>query len=208
MIYKKFITVLVFFIVILLEISVYAFEEYVHAILNKLPEGWTLVEKKINVVPVGFYNKNNKGELYILCGPKKINWHWKDRNGNWHSEAIAFESLEIWMFKGDYRPGLKTYLTIKGPILPTKVYKSSKIIVYANPSHKLTISKDDFKGLTKKNQSQCIRMTQLVTIPYPGLTGKKTSEWPSNPEKKRRQRDDEKEQRDAVSLLTSASEMA
>lgn len=147
----RVITILVFVTIVLGQTCpLSAFEEYAYEILSKAPEGWKIAEKRLNAVPEGFSNKYIKGELYVFCGPKKVNWNWKDRTGNWHREALAHESLEVWILPGEYGPGIKTYLTIKGPILPTKVYQSQSVVVYAMPSHRLITSQDEFNRLTSK----------------------------------------------------------
>jgi hypothetical protein len=126
------------------------FEEYAQAILARAPQGWSIAEKRVNVVPEGFYNKDTTGELYIFCGPNKVTWNWKDRAGNWHREPLAHESLEIWLFPGDYRPGIRTYLSLKGPVLPTLVYDSERVRVYVMPSHRLIVTDDEFNKSIRK----------------------------------------------------------
>lgn len=128
----------------------YGFEEYAQAILSKAPEGWAIAEKRINIVPEGFHNTDVKGELYVFCGPNKVTWNWKDMAGNWHCEELAHETLEVWILPGNYRPGIGTYLRIKGPVLPSKVYDSKIVKVYVQPSHRLTISKDEFNKIATK----------------------------------------------------------
>jgi hypothetical protein len=130
--------------------ALYTFEEYAQAILSKAPTGWAIAEKQTNVVPEGFHNTDAKGELYVFCGPRKVTWNWKDIAGDWHHEELAYETLEVWIFPSNYRPGIGTYLTIKGPVLPSKVYDSQTVKVYVKPSHRLTISKDEINKKATK----------------------------------------------------------
>lgn len=145
------------------------FAEYAHAILSRAPTGWAIAEKRLNVVPEGFLNKDVKGELYVFCGPKKVIWNWKDSGDNWHHDAIAYESLEIWLLPGNYSPGIKTYLTIKGPVLPSKVYDSQALKVYAMPSHRLIITENEFNKLIHK----------ATTMYWNDSGGKHELSWPN-----------------------------
>jgi hypothetical protein len=148
--WKTIFVLLLGFIVLGTTISFSAFENYMDQILSKAPSGWAILEKRINAVPMGFHNKDIKGELYIICGPKKVSWNWKDKIGNWHREDLAHESLEIWIFPWDYSPGASTYFNIKGPVLPEKVYESHKAKVYAKPSHRLIIPEEQFNNMVSK----------------------------------------------------------
>jgi hypothetical protein len=119
-----------------------SFEKYAETILSMAPLGWVIAERHTNAVPEGFRNKKIKGTLYVFSGPKKVTWNWKAHNGEWNHEDLAYEALEIWIFPGNYRPGVKTYLKIKGPILPSKIYASKHVRVYAKPSHRLIVEKE------------------------------------------------------------------
>lgn len=126
------------------------FHKYINAILEIAPCGWKIAKICPNLVPNVFYNKFPPGQLIILSGPNNVMWNWKDADGKPHRESFAKESLEIWLFPPNYFPGIRTYINIKGQILPINIYESRNIKVYANHSHMLLITDYVFQEFVGK----------------------------------------------------------
>ncbi len=140
----------VFFCICLLINSVSAdvklkYELCANLIERKSPN-WKIIEKKDNEVHFGFYNTEPKGELFVFVGPKNVSFNYK--NKIWNKSNLAKEAIYIWIMPGDYKPGLMSYIGMKAPVLPEKIFSSNDMVIYGEVSHYI-VDTITFKKLLK-----------------------------------------------------------
>lgn len=130
-------------------------------LLNVVPAEWTIVEKNEDVIPYGHYAGDtiNKGISILLKGNKDVYVHWKDKLSVTHKEAVAKESVEIWIMPSDYRQSLKRFFIIKRKDPAEFLFSNDDIQVYARISHVLT---------NKERFNEILSMSSTIN-------------WPSSP---------------------------
>jgi hypothetical protein len=117
-----------------------------------LPEGWSLIESKDGQAPPGHGPVEQYGRLYVLLGPGPVAFQWKDESGEWHEEALARETVELWVMPGFYRPSLRRFLEHHRHIPPERIYRSDSLRVYGRVSHRI-IAEEQFSELLQSARS-------------------------------------------------------
>lgn len=121
-------------------------EYYAKIIEDSMPDSWRLIKKITGVIPYGHYDgleyDGSKGILLLLEGDIDVFFHWKDKNEVWHREALAKESLEIWIMPPEYRLSWKRFFVMKSPVPAKEVYSDEKIRVYGYTSHHIESLKE------------------------------------------------------------------
>lgn len=113
-----------------------------------LPQDWSLIESRAVQAPPGHGPVEASGRLYVLLGPGAVAFQWQDESGQWHSEDLAREVLELWVMPGTYRPSLLRFVEHHRHVPPQRIYTSEKIRVYGRVSHRI-VAEDRFYELLK-----------------------------------------------------------
>src|SRR5260221_4518218 len=71
---------------------------------------------------------------------------WLAKDGSSYKDAIARESLDIWIMPSDYREGFWSRVNFEAPEHPTEIFAGEDVKVYAIPSHAL-IDQTRFKEI-------------------------------------------------------------
>jgi hypothetical protein len=107
----------------------------------KMPSTWNVVQKKTDVIPYGHYDgmqyEGPKGLSITLEGDRTVFFHWKGKDGNWHQEPLAKESLQIWIMPPEYKQSWKRFFIMKSPEPAEAVFSGGEVKVYGYPSHRL-----------------------------------------------------------------------
>jgi hypothetical protein len=62
---------------------------------------------------------------------------WRANDGTAHKDAIARESLDVWIMSANYREGFWSRINLHAPEHPTEVFAGDSVKVFAMPSHAL-----------------------------------------------------------------------
>jgi hypothetical protein len=118
---------------------------------RSLPSKWTIAKINENEIPFGHHwgdwsgpYRGPRGTLLVIVGPAPVSLSWVDTDGRSHRDAIAVESLNVWLMPPGYRNDWRTLLTMHAPPQPARIFADECIRVYARPSHQLTISEEQF----------------------------------------------------------------
>ena len=107
------------------------------AITDIVPQGWNLKEVVPNQFPWG-HNRSgaakNGGVKLIVVGPQDVECSWRDSSGAWRSEALAKESLELWIMPPSYRESFSDVIDIHRPVPARLLHDGLSVRVYAQPS--------------------------------------------------------------------------
>lgn len=132
-------------------------------IKKSIPSEWRIAEIKSDVIPRGHYwgleYKGPKGLSIVLEGPMDVFLHWKDKKGDWHQEALAKESLELWIMPHEYRESWKRFFIIHRPKSAELLFSGRIIKVYVYPAH---------RGVSDKKFNEI-------------LSHAKSTSWPDSP---------------------------
>lgn len=71
---------------------------------------------------------------------------WRANDGTAHKDAIAHESLDVWIMPANYREGFWSRINLHAPEHPTEVFAGESMKVFAMPSHAL-IDQTRFKEI-------------------------------------------------------------
>jgi len=108
-------------------------------IVAKMPNNWRVVEEKTGVIPYGHYDglkyEGPGGLSVVLEGDRDVFLHWKDKNGVWHQQPLAKESLEIWVMPPEYHESWKRFFIMKRPVPAKEIYEGKEAKVYGYPTH-------------------------------------------------------------------------
>jgi hypothetical protein len=108
-------------------------------VVANMPNTWRVVEQKTGVIPYGHYDglkyEGPGGLALVLEGGRIVFFHWKDKNGTWHREPLAKESLEIWIMPPEYHQSWKRFFVMKSPVPAEMIYEGKAAKVYAYPTH-------------------------------------------------------------------------
>lgn len=108
-------------------------------IVAKMPNTWRVVEEKTGIIPYGHYEglkyEGTGGLALVLEGDQDICLHLKDKNGVWHQQPLAKESLEIWVMPPEYHQSWKRFFIMKRLVPAEKIYDGKEAKVYAYPTH-------------------------------------------------------------------------
>jgi len=119
-------------------------------IVGKMPSTWRVVEEKIGTIPYGHYDglkyEGPGGLLLVLEGDRNVYLHWKDKNGVSHQEALAKESLEVWIMPPEYHQSWKRFFIMKSLIPAEEIYSGKEAKVYAYPTHYIK-SREEFEEI-------------------------------------------------------------
>jgi len=112
------------------------------AVEDAAPSGWQVVRVEPGQIPRGHhwgrsYN-GPRGTLIVIMGPADVFLSWADSEGDWHREAVAKESIRLWIMPPEYRNDFWSFLDIHGPVQPHKLLATEHIRAYARPAHELT----------------------------------------------------------------------
>ncbi|MCA1568612.1 MAG: RHS repeat-associated core domain-containing protein [Acidobacteria bacterium] len=112
----------------------------INIILAAMPPGWKLAETIPAQIPWGHNSSGTDksgGTKLILVGPQDVEFTWRDSSGGWHSEALAKESLELWIMPPSYRNDPLDALDFHRPTPASLIHSDSSVRVYARPAHRL-----------------------------------------------------------------------
>ncbi len=141
-------------------------KQLIDKIIENIPSKWRLVERKLGVIPYGHYwgseHEGPKGFSLILEGDEDVYLHWKDNNGLWHQEALAKESLELWIMPPDYSESWKRYFIIHRPKSAELLFPGKSARIYGYPGHRIVSDE---------------RFTQIILHA-------KSTKWPESPANK------------------------
>jgi hypothetical protein len=70
---------------------------------------------------------------------------WRARDGSSHNDAIARESLDVWIMPANYHEGFWSRINPDAPEHPTEVFSGDSVTVFAMPSHLADPAR--FKGI-------------------------------------------------------------
>lgn len=119
-------------------------------IVAKIPGSWRVIGEKTGVIPYGHYNglkyEGSGGLSVVLEGDRNVFCHWKNKNGVWHQEALAKESLEIWIMPPEYHQSWKRFFIMKTPVPAEKIYSGKEAKVYSYPTHHIE-SREEFEKI-------------------------------------------------------------
>jgi len=111
----------------------------VAAIEAAAPPAWHAARVEQGTIPSGHHWGERyggpRGTLLVLVGPTDVFLNWSERGGPWHREALAKESLHIWVMPPSYRDSFWSFLNIHRPAQPELVFKGERSRVYARASH-------------------------------------------------------------------------
>ena len=82
----------------------------------------------------------------MALGPQPVAVFWRARDGSSHKDAIARESLDIWIMPANYRESFWSRLSLHAPEHPMEVFSGSSVKVFAMPSH-ASIDQTRFKEI-------------------------------------------------------------
>jgi hypothetical protein len=107
-----------------------------------LPGGWSVAIREDGRLPQGHYwgdwgrdYTGPRGRYVVAVGPQSVAMSWRANDGSWHTDAIARESLDVWIMPGNYREGFWSRINLHAPEHPTQVFSGSSVTVFAIPSH-------------------------------------------------------------------------
>jgi len=139
-----------------LDQEAYASTDPLAKIEANIPSGWKIKETKEGEIPWGHYwgleYSGAKGTLILLEGPANVNFRWRDSGGNWHTEPLAKEALELWIMPPGYGDTWKRFFTPHRPVTAKKILSNNKWAIYGHPTHRIT-SEETFQGLLKQATS-------------------------------------------------------
>lgn len=125
-------------------------EQYANKITANLPTTWRIIEEKTEAIPYGHYDgfkyDGPKGLSLLLEGEQDVLLHWKDKNGDLHKEALAKETLELWVMPSDYHKTWKRFFRMKRSIPAELLYSDKMVKVYGYPGHHI-ITDEKFKKI-------------------------------------------------------------
>lgn len=109
-----------------------------------LPNGWTVATREDDQLPRGHYwgdwGRDYTGPLgrhMVLVGPQSVAMFWRATDGSSHSDAIARESLDVWIMPANYHEGFWSRINPEAPEHPIDVFVGANVRVFAMPSHTL-----------------------------------------------------------------------
>lgn len=119
---------------------------------RSLPAGWVASETRSNEIPFGHYwgdwsgpYQGQRGTLLVITGPKPVSVWWSDNDGRSHRDPVAVESVDVWLMPSAYRNNWRTLVSMHAPPQPDRIFADERVRVYARPSHRLTISDQQFR---------------------------------------------------------------
>lgn len=108
-----------------------------------LPNGWMVATREDGQLPQGHYcgdwgrdYAGPRGHV-VAVGPQAVAMSWRANDGTAHKDAIARESLDVWIMPANYREGLWSRVNLHAPEHPTEVFAGASVKVFAMPSHAL-----------------------------------------------------------------------
>ena len=109
-----------------------------------LPSGWSIAIREDGQLPQGHYwgdwgrdYAGPRGRHVVAVGPEPVAMSWRANDGNAHKEAIARESLDVWIMPANYREGFWSRINLHAPEHPTELFAGENVKVFAMPSHAL-----------------------------------------------------------------------
>jgi len=122
-------------------------------VAGHLPSGWTVATREDGQLPQGHYwgdwgrdYAGPRGRHLVVVGRQPVAMSWRANDGSSHKDAIAKESLDIWIMPGNYREGFWSRINPHAPAHPSTVFSGQNVKVFAMPSHKL-IDENRFKEI-------------------------------------------------------------
>jgi hypothetical protein len=128
------------------------------SVQRSLPAEWAVAETRSNEIPFGHYwgdssgpYRGQRGTLLIVTEPKPVSVWSSGGDGRSHRDPIAVESFGCLVNAFGLPQQLATLLSMHAPLQPDCIFADERVRVYARPSHRLTISEQQFKDqiLTK-----------------------------------------------------------
>jgi hypothetical protein len=108
------------------------------ALLQALPVGWSVVERKEGEIPWGHHwcedYKGVTGTKLVIRGPARAKSRFRDSEGHWTDVAVGAEALEVWVMPTAYEEGWRNNVCFHRPIQPDSVVASRAVRLYARPA--------------------------------------------------------------------------
>jgi hypothetical protein len=131
-------------------------EAVVRRVSAGLPVGWSIVDKKAEVIPEGHY----WGESYTgirgfgvqLQGPRNVNARWQDGRKVWHEEPVGKEALWLYVMPSTYAESQKRHLLPNRPNPAVQIFEDSGYKLYAYPMGRI-VQTDRMDVILKQNIS-------------------------------------------------------
>jgi len=118
------------------------------SVASHLPQGWTVARIEDGQLPTGHYwgdwganYTGPRGRHLVLLGPGTVNVCWKDAAGTWRNDAVARESLDVWLMPENYSESLWSRINPHAPPTPWLLSSRGGIQLYAMPSHEVVDQK-------------------------------------------------------------------
>lgn len=99
------------------------------AIATHLPSGWSIATREDGQLPQGHYwgdagrdYAGPRGRHVVAVGPQPVVMSWHANDGTAHKDAIARESLDVWIMPGNYREGFWSRINLHAPEHPTEIF--------------------------------------------------------------------------------------
>jgi hypothetical protein len=128
----------------------YSNPRLVKQVVAAMPHGWSLAETLEDQIPRGHHlsdgYKGHGGTKVVLVGPTPVYLHWRDQGGSWHDDALAKESVELYVMPPEYRQGWSGF---DAPIPADLVVANQVTRIYGLATHHLN-SESEFDRLLQR----------------------------------------------------------
>lgn len=123
-----------------------------------MPEGWRIVERQDGQIPWGHHwcddYRGPRGIKLIAVGPRIVNAQMRDRaTGQWTSQPLAREAVEIWVMPAAYRDSATAALCLHRPIQPESISRTYEVAVWARPAHRMNSTVEFDAALAQSSAS-------------------------------------------------------
>jgi hypothetical protein len=109
-----------------------------------LPSGWSVRTREDDQLPQGHYwgdwgrdYTGPRGRHLVLVGPQSVAMSWRANDGSSHSDAIARESLNVWIMPANYHEGFWSRINPHAREPPKEVFVGGHMKAFAMPSHEV-----------------------------------------------------------------------
>ena len=104
-----------------------------------LPNGWIVATREDDQLPQGHYwgdwgrdYAGPRGRHVVAVGPQPVAMSWRANDGTPHKDAIACESLDVWIMPANYREGFWSRINLHAPEHPREMFAGENVKVFAS----------------------------------------------------------------------------
>ncbi|MES2714419.1 MAG: hypothetical protein V4795_01555 [Pseudomonadota bacterium] len=131
-------------------------------IAKSLPNSWSVIERKLGVLPEGHYwgqkYTSDQGEEILLQGVADVHVSWQNSRGEWHVEVVGKETLKLYVMPLAYQESWLRFFIPQRPVTARLLVETQSLKVYAHPSFRI-IEKEKLARITK--EAKAIRWPDL-----------------------------------------------